>query len=230
MSINPNRFTLGDIGLVRDEKTGRCYRLDENGKKVRISNLDYEEYLEEAERREYEAEIAEVPKKLELPVNEDKKDDLEQDTESCDFYEDIGVKAGDNPVLLAQRIITALRNNRGVTLSCVGIRAVANATQAVRYTEDCLKCTVPCILNHKKFFVRDGRELDAISFIIYPEFTIFQQQNLLSTAVLNKIIALCKSYQLQAKESASPGGEGDSEADRNQLVFPWANGGENLLK
>lgn len=208
MPINPNRFTIGDIELIRDEKTGRCYRLDENGKKVRISNLDYEEYLEEAERREYEAENAEASKKVGLPVNEDKKDNVEQDAESVDFYENIGVRADDNPVLLAQRVITALRNNIGVTLSCVGIRAVANATQAIRYTEECLKCTVPCILNHKKFFSRDGRELDSISFIVYPEFTIFQQQNLLSTAVLNKIIALCKSYQLQAKESASPGGKG----------------------
>lgn len=227
MAINQNHFMLGDTEFIRDEKTGRCYRVDENGKKVRISNLDYEEYLEEAERRECEEEEKAVPETRALPADECKGMDPTENAENAEnfkFYTDIAVKADDNPVLLAQRIIAALKNNQGVMLSSVGIRAVANVAKAVSYTENCLKCTIPCIISHKKFFARDGRELDSLSFIIYPEFTIFGQQNLLSTVTINKIMALCKSYQAQVRESASLEGESNGEADENQLVFPWVNG------
>lgn len=226
MAIDQNHFMLGDTEFARNEKTGRCYRVDENGKKVRISNLDYEEYLEEAERRECEEE-EEVSEARALPVDECKGTDSTENAENAEnfqFYTDIAVKADDNPVLLAQRIIAALKNNQGVTLSSVGIRAVANVAKAVSYTENCLKCTIPCIISHKKFFARDGRELDSLAFIIYPEFTIFGQQNLLSTVTINKIMALCKSYQAQVRESAPLEGEGNGEADENQLVFPWVNG------
>ncbi len=226
MPIDQNHFVLGDMEFVRNEKTSRCYRVDENGKKVRISNLDYEEYLEEAERWEHEAE--EVPEVVESPSNECEDADSIHDAENFKFYADIAVRADDNPVLLAQQIIMALKNNQGVTLSSVGIRAVANAAQAVNYTENCLKCTIPCMVSHKKFFARDGRELDSLSLIVYPEFTIYGQQNMLSTVTLNKIMALCKSYQAQVEESAPFEGADISEADKNQLVFPWVNGGANL--
>ncbi len=111
-------FMLGDTEFARNEKQAAAIGLMKNGKKVRISNLDYEEYLEEAERRECEEE-EEVSEARALPVDECKGTDSTENAENAEnfqFYTDIAVKADDNPVLLAQRIIAALKRIRGVTL------------------------------------------------------------------------------------------------------------------
>lgn len=235
--MNEDNFMLGDIAFVRDVKTGRCYRLDENGKKIRISNMDYEEYLLEAKRRslqepegaaesaqetvvqnEEKSEPAVAPEKEAQVVEPDA-----QEMQNNDFDMDcinIAVKANDSYALIADKLKRLLPLGKMIVLSGAGARAIANAVRAIKTAEATMHQPIPCFLNHRKVcsFERQ-QELDVIYFIIYPELVYGQQQNLRSLVTLNKISVLCMEWRKFLEKKASA--DGTDEAEENQLVFPW---------
>ncbi len=231
--MNENQFTLGDISFVRDAKTGRCYRLDENGKKIRISNMDYEEYLLEAKRRmmqedqvepEQETVVKNVQKPITTPTTESKVKggnvrEWQNDESDMDCF-NIAVKASDSYIFIADKLRDLLPQGKMIVISGAGIRAVANAVCAVKTAEATMHQHIPCFLNHRKIssFERQ-QEIDAISLIIYPELVYGQQQNMCSLVTLNKISILCTEWRKFLEKTASANSV--DEAEENQLVFPW---------
>ena len=235
--MNENNFTLGDIAFVRDVKTGRCYRLDENGKKIRISNIDYEEYLLEAKRRllqeqedvaepaqETVAQNKEKPEPVATPAGEAKVVGVgAQGMQNGEFDMDcinIAVKANDSYALIADKLKRILPLGKMIVLSGAGVRAIANAVRAIKTAEATMHQQIPCFLNHRKVcsFERQ-QEMDVIYFVIYPELVYGQQQNLCSLVTLNKISVLCMEWRKILEKKAST--DGADEAEENQLVFPW---------
>ena len=239
--MNENNFTLGDIVFVRDVKTGRCYRLDENGKKIRISNMDYEEYLLEAKRRLLqEPEDVTEPAQEIVVKNEEKPDPVAVPEEGRKMVEpdargmqsdgfdmdciNIAVKANDSYALIADKLKRILPLGKMIVLSGVGVRAITNAVRAIKAAEATTYQQIPCFLNHKKVYsFEKQQELDAIHFVIYPELVYGQQQNLCNLVTLNKISVLCMEWRKFLEKTAST--DGADEAEENQLVFPWI--GEN---
>lgn len=223
MTMNENHFVLGDFEYMRDPKTCRCYWLNEKGKKNRISNTDYEEYLLEAQRREIEEMgeqlVSSNENQTESVIEQPKVEDsvVKHYIDEGKIFVRFGARSADNPIDIAKRISEYLREGKGVSLGAVGVHAIANAVLAVKHAEQQLSSLIPCHLEHKKILKEDGKELDAISFVIYPD--VLFQQNFIDAMLINKIAELYEDRQILLKKAASS--RGNDETATDQLDFPW---------